>query len=277
VENLRAVGATELNTFYSSEVVRDFPNQSDHFIFLIVSFCDVKMAIRSVNSNVVGLDGIPLKFIKLIRPEIISPIAHILNKTISSETFSSARKFSKIVPVSKVKDPSRFKNYRPINILPALSKVLEKIMKDEIVSFCNEIGLLNRYLSDFRSDHSTTTALLKITDDMVMDLDMDKNLMSILVFFGFSKAFNTVNFKLLCQKLRNIFRFSESAIKLIKSYLADRSQCIFANGLLFFLSLKVFLKDPFLVHYCFHFLLTTSQVALNFQIVTFILTMCRFT
>jgi Reverse transcriptase (RNA-dependent DNA polymerase) len=61
---------------------------------------------------------------------------------------------------------------------------------------------------------------------------MDNNLMSILVLLDFSKAFDTVNFKLLCQKLRNFFRFSESVIKLIESYLTTRSQCVFANGVL---------------------------------------------
>jgi Reverse transcriptase (RNA-dependent DNA polymerase) len=68
-----------------------------------------------------------------------------------------------------VKDPSRVKGYRPISILPALSKALEKIMKDQIVSFCDERGLWNRFQSGFRLGHSTNTALLKITDDMVMD------------------------------------------------------------------------------------------------------------
>jgi Reverse transcriptase (RNA-dependent DNA polymerase) len=118
-----------------------------------------------VKSNAVGLDGIPLKFLKLILPGIISPVAHIFNKT-------------KIVPVAKVKDPCWLKDYRPISILPALSKALEKIMKDQIVLFCNERGLLNRYQSGFRSGQSTTTALLKITDDIGMD--MDNILMSIL-------------------------------------------------------------------------------------------------
>jgi hypothetical protein len=103
----------ELNTFYSSDVVRDLPNsntvlshsnQSNHFIFRTVLFCDVKKAIRSVESNAVGLDGIPLKIIKLILPGIISPLAHIFYKTISSKTFPSSWKISKIVPVAKVKD-----------------------------------------------------------------------------------------------------------------------------------------------------------------------------
>jgi Reverse transcriptase (RNA-dependent DNA polymerase) len=229
----------ELNNFYSSDVAIDLPNsstnsstsnQSDQFTFRTVSFFDVKKAIRSVKSNAVGLDGIHLKFIKLILPGVISPIAHIFNRTISSRIFPNSWKISKIVPVAKVKDPSRLKDYRPISILPALSKSLEKIMKDQIVAFCNERGLLNHYQSGFRQGHSTTTALLKITDDIAMD--MDKNFMSILVLLDFSRAFDTVNFKLLCQKLKTMFNFSESAIKLIESYLTGRSQCVFCNGAL---------------------------------------------
>jgi hypothetical protein len=78
--------------------------------------------------------------------------------------------------------------------------------------------------------------------------------MFILVLLDFSKAFYTVNFKLLFHKLINIFRFSESAIKLIKSYLTDRSQFVFANGALssFLFLFMVFLKGSFLVHNYFH-------------------------
>ena len=101
-------------------------------------------------------------------------------------------------------------------------------MKEQIVSFCNERSLLNRYQSGFRPGHSTITALLKITDDISKDLD--RKFVSILTLLDFSKAFDTVNFKLLCQKLRNLFHFSESAIKLVESYLTGRSQCVFANG-----------------------------------------------
>jgi Reverse transcriptase (RNA-dependent DNA polymerase) len=152
------------------------------------------------------------------------PLTHIFNTSISSKTFPGAWKISKIVPVAKSKDPSRLKNYRPISILPALSNALEKIMKDQIVTFCNERGLLNRLQSGFRAGHSTTTALLKITDDISKELD--RNLVTILLLLDFFKAFDTVNFKLLCQKLRNFFYFSESAIEFVKSYLTGRPQCV---------------------------------------------------
>jgi Reverse transcriptase (RNA-dependent DNA polymerase) len=65
----------------------------------------------------------------------------------------TAWKRSKIVPVAKVKDPSWLKDYRPISILLALLKVLENIMMNQIVAFCNEKNLLNRFQSGFRPGH----------------------------------------------------------------------------------------------------------------------------
>jgi Reverse transcriptase (RNA-dependent DNA polymerase) len=108
------------------------------------------------------------------------------------------------VSVAKIKDPSRLKDYRPISILLVLSKALENIMKDQIMLFCNERGLLNRFQSGFRPGHSTTTALLKITDDISMELDC--RFITILALLDFSKAFDTVNFKPL-SKIENHFLF----------------------------------------------------------------------
>jgi Reverse transcriptase (RNA-dependent DNA polymerase) len=101
-------------------------------------------------------------------------------------------------------------------------------MKDQIVTFCNERNLLNRFQSGYRSGHSTTTALLKITDDI--SIELDRKFITILALLDFSKAFDTVNYKLLCQKLKTQFNFSDSAINFIKSYLTGRTQCVFANN-----------------------------------------------
>jgi hypothetical protein len=154
--------ADELNTFYSLDSgtvlssinsTSSILNQSNLFTFRTVSFFEVKRALRSIKSNAVGLDDISLKFIKLFLPMILSPLTHIFNESISSNIFPLDWKRSKIVPVAKVKDPSRLKDYRPISILPSLSKALEKIMRDQIVSYCNERGLLNQYQSGFRSGY----------------------------------------------------------------------------------------------------------------------------
>jgi Reverse transcriptase (RNA-dependent DNA polymerase) len=250
-KNLRSVGAAEdkmdsgpvifsadeLNRSYSlndgvtlldSSNISSTSNQSEKFVFRTVSFFVVKQAFRSIKSNAVGLDDIPLKFVKLFLPLILSPLTHIFNESIRNKSFPLDWKRSKIVPVAKIKDPGRLKDYRPISILPSLSKALERIMKDQIVSFCNERGLFNRFQSGFRPGHSTTTALLKITDDISMNLD--RKHITILALLDFSKAFDTVNHKILCQKLKAYFNFSVSAIDFIKSYLMDRTQCVFANN-----------------------------------------------
>jgi Reverse transcriptase (RNA-dependent DNA polymerase) len=249
-KNLKSIGVTEnqhdsgpiifspdqLNNFYCSSPVVDTPGtnleqqsaECNQFSFQTVSLSVVKCAVRSIGSEAVGLDNIYLKFIKLFLSYILSPLTNILNTSISSKLFPNDWKTSKIIPVPKMKDPSILKDYRPISILPVLSKALEIVMRDQMISFCEEKGLLTPFQSGFRSGHSTTTALLKITDDILMDLD--RKLLTILVLLDFSKAFDTVNHDLLLRKLKSFYFFSESAINFIRSYLSDRTQAVFANG-----------------------------------------------
>jgi hypothetical protein len=111
------------------------------------------------------------------------------------------------------RDPGEFKDYRPISILAALSKALELVMRDQIVSFCDERGLISEFQSDFRPGHSTTTALLKVTDDI--SIELERKFLTILVILDFSKAFDTVSHDVLCQKLHSLFNFTDSAVRCV--------------------------------------------------------------
>ncbi len=100
-------------------------------------------------------------------------------------------------------------------------------MKDQIVEFLNERNLINKLQSGFRENHSTTTALLNISDDIKRNIDKQRG--TILVLLDFSSAFISVNHNILLEKLCNQFKFSSPSIDLVDSYLSNRSQAVFVN------------------------------------------------
>lgn len=102
-------------------------------------------------------------------------------------------------------------------------------MKKQIDEYLVTHSLLSPFQSGFRKNHSTTSALLRITDDIRKS--MDKKLASILVLLDFSKAFDSVNHRLICHKLKSKFHFDDSSVGLIYSYLSCRLQYTFICGI----------------------------------------------
>jgi Reverse transcriptase (RNA-dependent DNA polymerase) len=94
---------------------------------------------------------------------------------------------------------------RLLSIFPSLSTALEILMKDQIFSFVIRFGLLNRLQSGFRSTHSTTTAFLNVTDGF--HKNCERRMVTVLLLFDFSKAFDSVIHDLLSKKLSTIFKF----------------------------------------------------------------------
>lgn len=195
---------------------------ADNFSFLHVTENDAWLAFNSITSNAVGSDGISLRFLKLIFLDILKYITYFLNHCITSATFPNCWKCALVIPTPKKEDPSSLSDFRPISILPVMSKVFEILLKHQIIRHLDENNLLNPLQSGFRSKHSTSTALLKITNDISADLDQSK--FSILTLLDFTKAFDSLNHLCLLQKLQLHFFFSSPAIKLIYSYLVERSQ-----------------------------------------------------
>ncbi|KAA5578034.1 hypothetical protein F3G14_18905, partial [Acinetobacter baumannii] len=112
---------------------------------------------------------------------------------------------------------------RPISILPFLSKVLERLIHNQLSSFLNSHDLLNPFQSGFRPGHSTVTALVKITDDI--RLGMENGQLTVLTLLDFSNAFNTVDFDILLAVLRS-FNISPTVIEWFRNYLYGRRQCV---------------------------------------------------
>jgi hypothetical protein len=154
--------------------------------------------------------------------------SHIFNTILTTSKFPMAWKISKIVPIAKKNEPVTLSDYRPISILPALSKAMEVIVNRQINGYIENNGLLCRFQSGFRSNHSTCSALLKITNDLL--IASEANCVSVMLLLEFSKAFDSVDHDLLCAKLADQYAFSRSAVSFIRSYLSQMMQCVWVNG-----------------------------------------------
>ena len=116
------------------------------------------------NSKSTGVDNLDTWTIKLVAEDILPAITHILNLSISQSKFPTMWKQAKVVPLLKKGDPLIPKNYRPVALLPILSKILEKAVFLQIVEYLDSNNLLSPNHHGCRSGHNTATALIQMYD-----------------------------------------------------------------------------------------------------------------
>ena len=182
---------------------------------------DVVKVIKTIKSMSVGVDNINIFVIKTLMHRISSVLAHIVNVSFETGIFPDNWKKAIIKPIPKVTIPISASDYRPISLLPALSKIIEKLANKQIVYYLVKHDLLDPSQSAYKKNHSTQTALLKLTEDIYDAIDDSE--ITLLVLLDFSKAFDTVNHRLLLAKL-NILGFQEKTCDWINSYLSGRQQ-----------------------------------------------------
>lgn len=175
---------------------------------------DVFSIVLSISSNSVGCDEISNEFIRLCCPHILPFIVHIFNSCIATNYFPSVWKKSRIIPVPKKRCPENMQDLRPISILCVLSKIFEKLLEKQIRNFADSFKILPGKQSGFRASYSCASALACVTDDIFSATDAGK--LTCLILLDFSRAFDTVNHKLLLIILQSL-GFSSSATSLIKS------------------------------------------------------------
>ena len=174
----------------------------------------------------VGSDLISLKMFKIVSIFLIEHLTHIINSCLSSSTFPKAWKLANVIPLAKTSNPIDMSQLRPISILPMLSKVLEKIMHNQISKYIFGNNIISSAQSGFREGHSTTTALTTIVDDLLRASDEGKA--SCLILLDYSKAFDTMDPTLFCDKLK-YYGFDEKSVRLLQNYLSGRFQRVSYN------------------------------------------------
>ena len=193
------------------------------FTFTPVDPGEIKKIILSIKSKAVGCDNISRHMIVMALDQLLPAISHIVNFSLYYGVFPSLWRKAHVRPLPKIPNPTLLSHFRPISILPFLSKVLEACVHKQFSHFIHQNSLISPFQSGFRPGHSTVTALLKVTDDIRRGMEDTK--VTILVLIDFSNAFNTVSHEVLLSIL-SYRMVSHGALEWFSSYLRGRQQAV---------------------------------------------------
>ena len=131
---------------------------------------------------------------------------------------------ARVISIYKSENRSKCENYRPISILPIISKVFERQVFNQIYRYLNENSLISKFKSRFRPKYGTVSALIQMCDQWLTDVDSGK--LNGVVFLDICKAFDSVNHEFLLRKLKDQFGIRSAELKWFESYLTNRKQSI---------------------------------------------------
>ena len=179
------------------------------------------------------LDFIPTTIFKDAFNAIGFYVLSIVNSSLSSGCVPDYFKHAVIQPLLKKHnlDPSLPENYRPISKLPFISKILEKVVCEQLLLTVENNDIFDHFQSGFRKKHSTETALLRVTNDILMSADSGE--CSVLLLLDLSAAFDTIDHSILVSRLEQWAGLRGTALQWFASYLLNRSVAVAIDNLLF--------------------------------------------
>lgn len=214
---------TDTVNFYNNNRI----NIEKTLIFSTVTNSDVIKIIQSLKSHAIDVNGHNLVILKMCCNALIDYITHIINACITTSKFPNNWKESLIIPVPKINSPVSYKDLRPINILPVLSKVLEKILEKQIRLHLSTNNILPEFQSGFRPGYSCNSALSCVTDDIIGATDAGK--ITALVLVDYSKAFDRLNHTMLEAILKYV-GFSAEAGEMMMDFFTNRTQKVVVDN-----------------------------------------------
>lgn len=181
------------------------------------------------NSKCLDIYGLNAYIIKLAAGFICEVLTYLFNCCLDLCFFPEQLKKGKVIPTHKKGNKTMIENYRPISILPVFSKVFEGLLHKQLMQYfeCNNLFSQNQY--GFRKNRGTCDTVLNLVDGVIKKLEQ-KQVVSFRSF-DMSKAFDTIDHNTLCNKLA-YYGVEPSAIETLRSYLSDRIQYVYKNGIL---------------------------------------------
>ncbi len=173
-----------------------------------------------------GYDNLTSYELKRIIHSLAPALTILINRSLAEGIFPDALKIAKVIPIYKSGMKDSINNYRPISVLPTISKVFEKVICKRMNNFLLKTKALDPLQFGFRPKHSTTDAVTLLSKDIL--LAKEKKEYTLAVFCDLSKAFDSLNHDILFRKLER-YGFRGNCMLLLKSYLTERKQYI-SNG-----------------------------------------------
>ena len=179
-------------------------------------FNDAFFALKTNKSP--GYDNLHVNVIRSTYHELKIPLMNIFSQSLSTEIFPDKVKIAKVSPIFKTGKKSIKSNYRLISVLPCFSKILERIMYNRLYSYLTENNILFNKQFRFRAGHSTEHAPLELVDQISNTFN-DK-IYLLVIFINLSKAFDTVEHKILIRKLEH-YGTNGKNLSWFKNYLTN--------------------------------------------------------
>ena len=201
-------------------------SEGTRFEISCIDMVNVRKYLSNIDvTKATGTDNRP-HLLKLAALYIASEITYTCNKSISTSSFPNKWQETKVPPLHKQGPSDDINNYRPISILPVLSKILERHVSDCLLYYLNKNNL-HITQSGFRSQHSCETALTLMIDSWLEALDNGQ--MVGLVLVDFKKAFDLVDHKILLSKLE-MYGINIETLQWFTPYLIERRQQVKVNN-----------------------------------------------
>ncbi|MCP4460940.1 MAG: reverse transcriptase family protein [Cytophagales bacterium] len=229
---------TEQAQLFNSFFYQQFSERSNYDIpveadptdnqFTIDFDCNRVFSVLSkLNANkAMGPDKIHGKVLKICARSLSIPLSILFKKSYYSGSLPSDWKMAHIVPVHKKGSKSEVQNYRPISLTSLVVKVLERMVRDELMSRCDH--RLDPRQHGFLPNKSCTTQLVEFCDSL--SLSLNKNIRSDVIYFDFAKAFDSVNHDIILLKLKTIYNINGRLLAFSSNYLSVRVQKVVING-----------------------------------------------
>ena len=193
-----------------------------------VTFDEISSIISSLKNKKTDNAHISVCIFKSFRHHFIPTLCKIINMSLDQGIFPDSLKHATVIPIYKKGCPQNVSHYRPISLLPFMSKIFEKCMLNRLNFHASSCNIFTTSQFGFRKGRSTQDAILALTENIYHAFNRTDGSFCLNVFIDFKKCFDTINHEILLNKLR-MYGITGRFLDLIRSYLTGRSQSVRIN------------------------------------------------